>query len=31
MIKIIVKIYHAVTDFILNNSSGSKLKWRDKQ
>jgi len=31
MIKFLVKVYHAVTDFILNNSRGSKLKWRDKQ
>lgn len=31
IIKFIIKIYQVITDFILNNSCGSKVKWGDRK
>jgi len=31
MIKKLIGIYQAIVDFILNNLSGCKVKWRGKE
>jgi len=31
MIKRLIKIYHAITDFILRNMNGCKFKWGTKK